>query len=108
MCTNNLNYLEEEKGCMCSDHKHDKGWHCIAHKAGAYLVADFPFNNPPSHDTGLWSKKEFHKIEGWGKKWNRTASHICPETVNKIKIHIVNGVCKKCKKKIPKKDILWV
>ncbi len=54
------------KGCMCDDLKHNKVWHCIARKAGVNLVADFPFENPPTKDTGLWGRKEFHKIRNWG------------------------------------------
>lgn len=56
------------RGCLCQDKKHRKSWHCIVRKSGSSLVADFPFIRPPTKDTGLWSKSEFHKIKNWGKK----------------------------------------
>jgi len=56
------------KGCLCDDKKHRKIWHCIVRNAGRYITADFPFNNPPTYNTGYWEKKQFHKIKNWGKK----------------------------------------
>lgn len=57
------------KGCLCDDGLHRKSWHCIINtdKLPATFLADFPFNRPATYGTGLWARKEFHKIRDWGK-----------------------------------------
>ena len=58
-----------QKGCLCHNKRHDRTWHCIVDKSkGSVFYADFPFGNPPTKGTGLWSKTEFHKIRNWGRK----------------------------------------
>lgn len=62
------------KGCLCHDKKHPRTWHCMVRKAGRNLVADFPFNHPKTYDTGLWERKEFHKIKTWGISSRKTST----------------------------------
>lgn len=65
-----LPFGEDRKGCLCGNKKHQKTWHCIirrkyADKRPDIIRADFPFNNPPTQDTGDWLITKFHLVENW-------------------------------------------
>lgn len=57
------------RGCLCYNGRHARTWHCIVKTENlpSTFHADFPFGRPPTKNTGLWAKDDFHKIKGWGK-----------------------------------------
>lgn len=60
---------EALKRCFCPDKRHALTWHGIAKQnKNGYFYVDFPYNHPPTKNTGEWERSQFHKIKKWGKK----------------------------------------